>query len=218
MNEKSENINELVKAVCEAQKDIRHATKDSTNPHFKSHYASLTSVIEASREGLNKNGLAIFQVSSIENGEPALDTLLAHVSGQWIKARYLLRPDKPTPQGYGSALSYARRYSLLSILNLSAEDDDGNAATDSHNTALNGSKTRNSPTPKAAPEPLSEKQIVRLFAIAKESHWSHKDLKEYLRSLGLESTKELTWIQYEHMTQLMKKFPKEPEPIAHHQV
>ena len=128
----SEQINELSKALCTAQSQMTFAKKDSKNPFFKSSYADLSSVWEACREPLTKNGLAVIQTFDSDHDENTVIvvTTLTHSSGQWINSRLKLPLVKKDPQGLGSAITYGRRYSLAAIVGVIAdEDDDGNAAT-----------------------------------------------------------------------------------------
>ena len=123
-------MKELGTALAKAQAEIKAALKDSKNPHFKSSYADLTSVWDACRSALTKNGLSVIQKTDFSEGEVWLETMLLHSSGEHITGRYPLRPQQQTPQGYGSALTYARRYSLAAMVGVVAdEDDDGNAAS-----------------------------------------------------------------------------------------
>lgn len=124
-------MKELATAMAKAQGQIKTALKDSKNPHFKSSYADLTSVWDACREALTKNGFSVIQRTDFDaGGEVWLETMLLHSSGEHIASRYPLRPLKQDPQGYGSAITYARRYCLAAIVGVVAdEDDDGNAAS-----------------------------------------------------------------------------------------
>jgi hypothetical protein len=121
----------LAQALHGFQKDAPPIHLDSTNPHFRSRFASLPSVVEAIRPALNKHGLVYMQFPTNLDGAPALETMLIHAeSGEDIAAVMPLVLTKNDPQGYGSALTYARRYALLSILGLVGdEDDDANKAT-----------------------------------------------------------------------------------------
>lgn len=127
---KSDNINELALALSKAQSQMKGATKDSSNPFFKSKYADLSSVWDACRDPLSKNGLCIIQTISVDvNTGTVLVTTLAHSSGQWIDSQYPIIPIKPDPQSMGSAVTYARRYALMAIVGIAPEDDDGNNAS-----------------------------------------------------------------------------------------
>jgi hypothetical protein len=105
------------------------AKKDSNNPHFRSSYADLASIWDACREPLTKNGLSILQVPSTRPGEVTVWTFLAHASGQYVQGELVLPVAQETAQGYGSAITYGRRYSLAAMTGVAPEDDDGNAAS-----------------------------------------------------------------------------------------
>ena len=128
---KSENINELAAALSKAQGAIRGALKDSDNPFFKSKYADLASVVDAIREAFSSNGIAYVQtVEPSDKNEVRVETILMHSSGQWISCGVLSLPvSKADAQGFGSAITYARRYSLSAAAGVAPEDDDGNAAS-----------------------------------------------------------------------------------------
>ena len=122
----SESIKSIAIALVDSQTKIRFAIKDSTNPHFKSRYADLGSVIDAIKESLNLNGIAFIQTpTESATGTLALTTRLLHSSGEWIEDTAVCPLQKNDPQGYGSALTYLRRYSLASITGLYQDDDDG---------------------------------------------------------------------------------------------
>ena len=126
----SENINELATALAKAQAKIEGATKDKNNPAFKSKYADLSSVWDACRQSLTDNGLSVVQVAEGDGTQATIVTRLMHASGQWIEGTLIVRPAKTDAQGIGSAITYARRYALASMVGVCPEDDDGNAASD----------------------------------------------------------------------------------------
>ncbi len=128
MNMQSENINELTKALVMAQGEMMPAVKDSVNPFFKSKYADLASVVEASRPSLIKYGLCVMQTTTVSGDKNTLVTTLAHTSGQWIKSEILINPVKNDPQGLGAAMTYLRRYSYAAMVGVVTEDDDGETA------------------------------------------------------------------------------------------
>lgn len=127
--QKSESIAALAAALATAQGSIQGAIKDSANPFFKSKYADLASVKEAIQIPLSTNKLSYVQVvHSLEHGV-GVETVLMHASGEWLSGGVVFVPVvKADAQGYGSALTYARRYSLSAITGVAPEDDDGNAA------------------------------------------------------------------------------------------
>lgn len=124
---RSENIEELAKAVVEFQGIVQKIKKDSNNPFFKSSYAALPTILDSIQEPLHKCDLAVLQFPS---GEYGLTTVLMHKSGQFMQEEFSMRPAKDDPQGRGSCITYQRRYALGAILGLNIdEDDDGNAAS-----------------------------------------------------------------------------------------
>jgi len=130
----SESIKELTGALVKAQAAMKSAHFNKQNPHFKSKYADMNAVLEAVRKPLLDNGLAVTQTTEIRNGVFCLVTRLAHASGEWIAGEYPL-PQNGRPHEIGSAITYAKRYSISAIAGISAdEDDDGNAAQDAKPT------------------------------------------------------------------------------------
>jgi hypothetical protein len=126
----SEQIGELAAALAKAQAVMGAAVKDSTNPHYKSKYADLSSVIDACRDPLSSNGLSISQFPcNNEQGTPGVNTILMHSSGQYISQPFYGRPSKDDPQGLGGLITYFRRYGTASVAGVTQEDDDGNAAS-----------------------------------------------------------------------------------------
>lgn len=121
---------DLFAALSAAQGEIEGAAKGKTNPHFKSKYADLASIWDACRAPLSKHGLCVIQrPAPCESGHVAIETVLAHKSGQWIGGTLVMRPAKADPQGIGSTITYARRYALASMVGVAPDDDDGNAAS-----------------------------------------------------------------------------------------
>lgn len=132
MKYQSDAINELASALAKAQAEMQHAKKSAENPFFKSNYADLPAVIDAAKPFLTKHGLSVSQpITTDEQGNIAVMTMLMHASGQWLLSNYPVRPVKNDPQGVGSAITYARRYSYAAITGVAAmdEDDDGNDAS-----------------------------------------------------------------------------------------
>ena len=126
----SETITKIAASFTAAQSEFQHAPKDSTNPHFKSKYADLATIIETVRPILSKHGLSVMQRNQPNAGGVTVQTTLLHSSGEWIADDGLSVPaSKNDAQGFGSALTYTRRYGLASLLCIAQDDDDGNAAS-----------------------------------------------------------------------------------------
>jgi len=129
----SETVAAIAPALVKALSELKGAPKDSKNPHFKNDYASLESVIETSRAVLASNDLAVFQgPGEMDGNRIAISTRILHASGEWFESQLQLPIAKVDPQGVGSAITYARRYALMAMLNIPAVDDDGEAAS-AHN-------------------------------------------------------------------------------------
>lgn len=146
----SEQTTDLSTALAKAQAGMKAATFNKTNPHFKNKYADLAAVLEAIRKPLADNGLSVTQTTEVRENGFVLVTTMRHASGQWVASEYPL-PQAAKPQELGSALTYARRYSLSAIACIAAdEDDDAEGARTSGQVA-------SSPRPK--PEAVKAKAV-----------------------------------------------------------
>jgi hypothetical protein len=117
-------------AFVAAQASFAPALKTNTNPHFKSRYVGLDGCIEAVLDALNAQGIGLLQPTHECADGVTVETLFIHTSGESMSGGKLHVPAaKSDPQGYGSALTYARRYSLMAACGIAPEDDDGNAAS-----------------------------------------------------------------------------------------
>ena len=126
--EKSESIKNIAMAMNRAQGVITAAVKDATNPFFKSSYADLGAVIKAVKAGMFENGLSYMQSPVMNDSGVGVTTLIMHISGEWIQDTLILPITKLDPQAAGSAITYARRYSLQSLMGLPSADDDAEFA------------------------------------------------------------------------------------------
>jgi hypothetical protein len=132
----------IATALVKAQKEFGPALKTSTNPHFRSRYADLSACVEAVLDALNSNGIYLMQLTDEHENGVKVSTVFVHESGEQISGGSLFMPAaKHDPQGFASALSYARRYSLMAACSIAPEDDDGNAAS--------------KPAPVVAPKPVA---------------------------------------------------------------
>lgn len=118
----------LFSALAAAQAEMGPALKDATNPHFRSKYADLASVQAACLPALNAHGIAVMQPPVEIDGQRYVKTVLAHESGEREECLVPLIVAKNDMQGYGSAVTYARRYGLMAMAGVAPDDDDGNAA------------------------------------------------------------------------------------------
>ena len=136
----SESIGKIAMSLLKAQRVIGGAAKGSNNPFFKSKYADLGAVMQACKDALNEQGICVLQPVGRDGGQTYVETILLHESGEFISDQMLVvivpTPVSKgstelviTPQAQGSAITYARRYGLQSMLFIPAEDDDANAAT-----------------------------------------------------------------------------------------
>jgi hypothetical protein len=174
----SVEINELAKALSDAQGEMTAAAKDATNPHFKSRYATLASVWDAIRKPLTANGLSVSQILEAEPGGVAVRTMLLHSSGQWLASRYVMPVgERLTPQAMGSAITYARRYALSAIVGIAPDDDDdGNAASDQPRVER--------PAPRPAPEPTAKATLLPALAdFFNEFAWPKESKVQYANEL-----------------------------------
>jgi hypothetical protein len=119
----------FAKAFVAAQKATESVKKAATNPHFKSKYADLAEVVEAVVPALNAQGIGVMQFPSFDGTLTGVTTVFIHESGSSVTGTLHLNPTKQDPQGVGSAITYARRYSLLAMTGAAPEDDDANAAS-----------------------------------------------------------------------------------------
>lgn len=146
-------MEKIAPAFIKAKKEFAPAMKDRTNPAFRSKYADLGACLEAVEDALLNNGIALYQETSADDTGVTVETVLLHESGQTIRGGKLHVPAaKQDPQGYGSALTYARRYSLMAACGIAPEDDDGNAAAQSargQQPSKSNGKAANGPEPDA---------------------------------------------------------------------
>lgn len=132
MLKKSDSIQNLTKAMAEFQKSVKQPVKNADNPYFGSKYVPLESLVKAVMETGSPLGISFMQYTQVnENGDLGLCTVVMHSSGEYMEFPPLpIRPENNRSQAIGSAITYARRYSLSSIFGIaSEEDDDGNEAS-----------------------------------------------------------------------------------------
>ena len=177
---------ELFSALVKAQAEMGNAPKDGKNPHFKSNYATLQSVIDTVRPVLAKHGLTFTQnFCDSDLGTVAIETIIIHESGQQMGTGIFRVPTtKQDAQGYGSALTYCKRYSLQTAFGIASEDDDGNAAC----APGNGNGRKPAP-PKVNPEEQQKAAVVG--EIWKQCQGQGMDKEAMLDAMGLHLNREI---------------------------
>ncbi len=174
----SEQVDLLFKALVAAQSEAQHANFDKQNPHFKSKYASLSEVIDTARPVLAKHGLAVLQLPGWrEDKGHVLCNRVIHESGQWLEEEMVLIPIKNDPQCLGSAITYAKRYSIPGVLLIaSEEDDDGNASSHPPQTTSKQAEEETIKSVFAHIESLQTKQeVTDYYPTAKTMLMAFKD-------------------------------------------
>jgi len=164
----SETLNELITALSKAQGMMKPAVFNKINPHFRNRYADFTAVMDACRQPLSENGLSVMQYTETVNDQLKLVTLIAHMSGQFIKSYFPLNPAKMDSQSIGSSLTYAKRYCLSAMLGIVSDDDDddaegsmGRGQQPQQKPKEQPSYQKKSPAQVAAESPeLSEKKLI----------------------------------------------------------
>jgi len=148
-------LKQIAEALVKAQKGFSPALKQSNNPHFRSKYADLATCVEAVIDALNNNGIALMQMTHECQDGVTVETVFIHASGELLSAGKLHVPAvKHDAQGYGSALTYARRYSLMAACGIAPEDDDGNAAVKTPpRGGVISAPQQPAPDPKPEPKP-----------------------------------------------------------------
>ena len=159
--ETSETKAELFKAFANFKKKLKQPLKDANNPFFKSKYVPLENVVQVVDEAMIDTGLSYTQgIADLEEGYLRVDTIVLHESGEYMIIKgSKVKPTKLDPQSAGSAITYARRYSLSTALGIASDtDDDGNGASQQ---AKNNQQSKNAQQPKAQPKPeLTPEQKV----------------------------------------------------------
>jgi hypothetical protein len=168
-------------AFVKAQRQFAPALKNSTNPHFKSQYVDLAGCVEAVMDALNHEGIALVQRSHECDSGVNVETVFIHESGETMSAGTLHVPaSKHDPQGYGSALTYARRYSLMAACGIAPADDDGNAAS----------------------AKVSKEQVANIEALAEEVGKPIADINSYF---GVKKVADLPAAQYQGIIKTLEK-------------
>lgn len=180
----SESIAALAAALCKAQSQMGGAAKSADNPFFKSKYADLSSVVQAIKQPFADNGLSYVQFPISTQSAIGVVTRLMHESGEWMEQEYYLPLQKLDPQAAGSAITYARRYSLQAVAGIPAEDDDGESSM------LRGK-----------PKTITQPQVDSLYDALEESD---SDIEKFLKTFKKESLEEFTEPEYVRALQMIE--------------
>lgn len=212
MCSKSETITKIAAALVAFSGEVKSIAHDATNPHFKSQYTSLDHMIDETKPILQKHGLTVMQFPGGDGEKITVRTMILHESGEWIETEPLtLRPVKLDPQGAGSAITYARRYSYAAALSLSlGDDDDGNGAStgpaQSAKSTTQPGTTRTSPA--AGNGLISHAQINYCHKLKNDKRITDEDFDRMVEELsGQESLKELTKGQASELINLLNNYP-----------
>lgn len=154
-------IASLATAFATALSEIENASKNSSNPHFRSKYADLAEVINTVRPVFCKHGLSVTQCPSYAEGIVTVTTVLMHNSGEWIASDCSAPVSKQDAQGVGSAITYCRRYALAAMACIAQEDDDANSAVGHVVKAI---PTYPATKPSAAPASKATVSVDDLYA------------------------------------------------------
>lgn len=214
---KSENISEIAKALNEVRKNIKQPEKNANNPFFKSKYVMLEGVVDAIDKALPK-GFAYTQEVTSDGNQISVSTFLMHESGQYIQFDPLNVPvGKNDAQAFGSAETYARRYTLSAVFGVTSDvDDDGNQATKSAPKEQPHKRKYGRQAPAKAPsKPMAtaeDKDTIKgkVASLAKEMAMEPKPLLEAtmkhakVSSWGQMSKEDLNALDHELSTELME--------------
>lgn len=190
------NLKNLIPALIKFQQDCPDPKKDKVNPMFKSRYASIDSIVQTVKPFLAINDLAFTQSVSLEDsGAVVVVTTLYHKSGEWLDSVTKLKADKVTPQGAGSAFTYAKRYALSSLLGVSAdEDDDGNAAE--------GDAKKFKPSTDVK---VSGQDLTALVKLVNERGWTAQEVTQFIQAaFKIKSSSELSKKDYDILVRTIK--------------
>ena len=212
-------MQDLYLKIAKVQQQLSPLKKDSTNPFLKNKYVSLNLIIEILEPLLNQSNLL---VTHFVNDGCVVTRVACLDSGQYLDSLFPL-PHSDDPQKIGSAVSYARRYSLTALFNLTAEDDDGEAGKGrkkQSDTSPPPPPRNNTPPPTRAgnsggydksadTRPITENQAKRLYAVAAQSGWSQEDVKAGLAKKGLNSALEIPRNKYDPIVEYFQSNRKQ---------
>lgn len=182
----SDQINEIAAALAKAQGSMDNASKDRSNPAFKSKYADLASVRDAVIGPLTAAGIAVIQAPSTTAEGVVVETRFVHSSGQWLSCSVGATPRAYDPQSVGSAITYLRRYGLMALASIAPEDDDGNAASGApmQRTEPAPRWQERAPAPTPAPKRWSDNERKSFCAELDKLGLTYNDVAGWCESVG----------------------------------
>ena len=191
----------LFAAMAAAFPEIEGALKDRNNPAFKSKYADLSRGVDAVKPALATHKLFFVQLTHEQAGGVCIETVVGHADGDKFSFGKLFVPAaKQDAQGYGSALTYARRYSLMTAFGVCPEDDDGNAATQSA-----------PPRQSAAPAHINAEQLKKIQA---EIDRTATDARAICKGYNVKALAELNASQFAQAMSALRQRPDAPKELA----
>lgn len=194
----------IAAALAAAQSEMSKALKSADNPHFKHKYADLGSVMDACMPSLSKQGIAVIQPTTDDETGRYVETILIYgETGQELKCRVPLIVSKNDMQGYGSAVTYARRYGLMSMAGIAPEDDDGHAATKSP-------PAQQQAQPKPQPPRLISAE--QLQAIQKKASEANVETAQIATKMGIDELHELPAGDFDIVMRKLQKTIDEKRP------
>lgn len=195
MSELNTGRTEYLRSILKVQGDIGHAVKDASNPHFKNRYATLESVIDLVKPLCIENKLLLnFFMGKDESGD-FIELIVTHIDGYTSGSKLYLIIDKNNMQAFGSAITYARRYLLVSFFNVGQEDDDGNQAA------------ANPPPAKPLPVDQRAATLKTLVEVSKKRGWLNENVTSYVKdTFNGRQVKELSIEEIEDLTKEISKF------------
>lgn len=200
MCNKSDSIAKIAAALVEFSNEVKSIAHDAENPHFRSQYTSLDHMIDETKPILAKHGLSVMQFPGGDGERVTVRTMVLHNSGEWIESEPLtLKPVKIDPQGAGSAITYARRYSYAAALSLSlGDDDDGNGVSQQPAQKAPQNQNRAATPPQensnsVTSNLISQAQINYCHKLKKEKGIHDDDFTRMVEEIsGKESIKDMT--------------------------
>ena len=215
MSNQSEEIKDLIAALAKAQGSMKAAVFNKGNLHFKSRYADFSSCMDACREPLSSNGLAVIQsTKTTPEGKLVLVTMLAHTSGQWMISEFPIIAKTMDSQGIGSALTYSKRYSLSAMIGIVADEDKDD--DDDGEVAVGRGRKEEFRQPLRPPQKINAEQAHMINTLESKLDQESKDkLRKYLSGIGVEKIED---IQVQNFQSILRSYSNAVQLIEQKEV